>query len=216
MTILRLQALAKRSNVEQPKQFLHDILANSRTPCGIASVFVEFLNLPSKILLQHNSKGWQSLMSEKRIILKPIGFVRTEAVGDEVKDKTRISQIVLHSELAETLDDIDGFSHLFVLFWLHKISDEQRKTLKVHPRGRRDLPLLGIFATRTMLRPNPVGLTLVELVKVEGNVLTVRGLDAFDGTPILDIKPFDSWDNAETAKVPAWWTKLQAEKAQPC
>jgi len=154
-------------------------------------------------------------MSEKRIILKPIGFVRTEAVGDEVKDKTRISQIVLHSELAEALDGIEDFSHLFVLFWLHEISDEQRKTLKVHPRGRRDLPLLGVFATRTMFRPNPVGLTLVELVKVEGNVLTVRGLEAFDGTPVLDIKPFDPWDIAETARVPKWWIKLKEEKTQP-
>ena len=155
------------------------------------------------------------MMSEKRIILKPIGFVRTEAVGDEVKDKTRISQIVLHSELAEALDGIEDFSHLFVLFWLHEISDEQRKTLKVHPRGRRDLPLLGVFATRTMFRPNPVGLTLVELVKVEGNVLTVRGLEAFDGTPVLDIKPFDPWDIAETARVPKWWIKLKEEKTQP-
>jgi tRNA-Thr(GGU) m(6)t(6)A37 methyltransferase TsaA len=155
------------------------------------------------------------LMTEKRIILKPIGFVRTEAVGDEVKDKTRISQIVLHSELAEALDGIEDFSHLFVLFWLHEISDEQRKTLKVHPRGRRDLPLLGVFATRTMLRPNPVGLTLVELVNVEGNVLTVRGLDAFDGTPVLDIKPFDSWDTTKAVKVPEWWIKLKKEKAQP-
>ena len=146
--------------------------------------------------------------------MKPIGVVRTTAVGDEVKDKTRISHIVIHSELAEALDGINGFSNLFVLFWLHKIPDEQRKTLKVYPRGRKDLPLLGIFATRTMLRPNPVGLTLVELVKVEGSVLTVRGLDAFDGTPVLDIKPFDSWDNAETAKVPDWWTKLKKEKAQ--
>jgi tRNA-Thr(GGU) m(6)t(6)A37 methyltransferase TsaA len=103
---------------------------------------------------------------------------------------------------------------LFVLFWLHKISAEQRKILKVHPRGRKDMPLLGIFAVRTMLRPNPVGLTLVELVKVEGNVLTVRGLDAFNGTPVLDIKPFDSWDNAENAEVPEWWTKLKKEKEQ--
>jgi tRNA-Thr(GGU) m(6)t(6)A37 methyltransferase TsaA len=155
-----------------------------------------------------------AVSSHAEVVLKPIGFVRTTAVGDEVKDKTRLSHIVLHSDLAETLDGVDGFSHLFVLFWLHKVPDEQRKTLKVHPRGRKDLPLLGIFATRTMLRPNPVGLTLVELVKVGGNVLAVRGLDAVDGTPVLDIKPFDSWDNAETAKVPEWWTKLKKEKAQ--
>jgi tRNA-Thr(GGU) m(6)t(6)A37 methyltransferase TsaA len=155
------------------------------------------------------------MSSQSEIVLKPIGVVRTAAVGDEVKDKTRISRIVVHSELAEALEGVDGFSHLFVLFWLHKISDEQRKTLKVHPRGRRDLPLLGIFSTRSMLRPNPVGLTLVELVKVEGNVLTVRGLDALDGTPVLDIKPFDNWDTAKDAKVPRWWTKLENEKTQP-
>jgi tRNA-Thr(GGU) m(6)t(6)A37 methyltransferase TsaA len=152
---------------------------------------------------------------QSEIVLKPIGVVRTAAVGDEVKDKTRISRIVIYSELAEALEGVDGFSHLFVLFWLHKIPDEQRKTLKVHPRGRRDLPLLGIFATRSMLHPNSVGLTLVELVKVEGNVLTVRGLDAFDGTPVLDIKPFDSWDMAKDARVPTWWTKLKKEKTQP-
>lgn len=152
--------------------------------------------------------------SQAEIVLKPIGVVRTAAVGDEVKDKTRISQIVIRNELAEALEGVDGFSHLFVLFWLHEIPAKQQKTLKVHPRGRRDLPLLGVFATRSMLRPNPIGLTLVELVKVEGNVLTVRGLDAFDGTPVLDIKPFDPWDTAKDARVPRWWTKLN-EKAQP-
>jgi len=151
--------------------------------------------------------------SQEKIVLKPIGFVRTENVGDEVKDKSRASQIVFHSELAEALGGIEDFSHLFVLFWLHEISEEQRKTLKVHPRGREDLPLLGIFATRTKLRSNPIGLTLVELVKVEGNVLTVRGLDAFDGTPVLDIKPFNSWDMAKDVRVPRWWTKLENEKA---
>jgi tRNA-Thr(GGU) m(6)t(6)A37 methyltransferase TsaA len=152
--------------------------------------------------------------SQPDIVLKPIGFVKTTAVGAEVRDKTRTSQLVIHKELTPALDGIEGFSHLFVLFWLHKTSPEEKKLLKVHPRRRKDLPLLGIFATRTMTRPNPVGLTLVELVKVEGNVLTVRGLDAFDGTPVLDIKPFDSWDNAETAKVPEWWTKMKNEKTQ--
>jgi tRNA-Thr(GGU) m(6)t(6)A37 methyltransferase TsaA len=149
-----------------------------------------------------------------RIVSNPIGFVRTEAVGDEVKDKTRLSQIVLNNKLTEALEGVTGFSHLFVLFWLHEISSKQRKMLKVHPRGRRDLPLLGVLATRTNLRPNPIGLTLVELVKVEGNVLTVRGLDAFDGTPVLDIKPFDSWDCAVNARMPGWWMKLEAEKQQ--
>jgi len=149
---------------------------------------------------------------QNKICLSPIGRVKTEAVGDEVKDKSRISQIILNGEVVEALDGVDGFSHLFVLFWLHEISDQQKMMLKVHPRGRMDMPLLGVFATRTNLRPNPIGLTLVELLKVEDNTLTVRGLDAFDGTPVLDIKPFDFWDNAEKARVPEWWIKLNEEK----
>ena len=149
---------------------------------------------------------------QDKIFLNPIGRVKTEAVGDEVKDKSRISQIIIRDELVEALEGVDGFSHLFVLFWLNQISNEQRMILKVHPRGRMDMPLLGVFATRTNLRPNPIGLTLVELLKVEGNTLTVRGLDAFDGTPILDIKPFDSWDTAGKARVPDWWIRLNNEK----
>jgi tRNA-Thr(GGU) m(6)t(6)A37 methyltransferase TsaA len=152
------------------------------------------------------------MFSQQEIVLKPIGFVKTTATGEEVRDKTRTSQIVLSEDLTEALDDIEDFSHLFVLFWLHQTSAEERKILKVHPRRRKDMPLLGIFATRTMTRPNPVGLTLVELVKVEGNVLTVRGLDAFNGTPVIDIKPFDSWDTAEDVKVPEWWIKMKKEK----
>jgi tRNA-Thr(GGU) m(6)t(6)A37 methyltransferase TsaA len=154
------------------------------------------------------------MSSEQPVTMKPIGFVRTQAVGDEVKDKNRTSEIVINPELTQALEGITDFSHLFVLFWLSEISTEQRKMLKVHPRGRKDLPLLGVFATRTNLRPNPIGLTLVELVNVEGNVLAVRGLDAFNGTPVLDIKPYDFWDAAKDAKVPKWWTKLESEKAR--
>ena len=149
---------------------------------------------------------------QEKIVLNPIGYVKTDAVGDEVKDKSRTSQIILRDDLIPALDGIAGFSHVFVIFFMSQISDEKRLILKVHPRGRMDMPLLGAFATRTNLRPNPIGLTLVELLKVEDNILTVRGLDAFDGTPVLDLKPFDSWDNADKAKVPDWWIKLNEEK----
>ena len=151
------------------------------------------------------------MFSMEKIVLNPIGYVKTGAVGDEVKDKTVISQIVVREELMEGLDGISGFSHLFVLFYLNQVTIEQRKTLKVHPRGRQDMPLTGVFATRTMLRPNPIGLTLVELMKVDGKVLTIRGLDAYDGTPVLDLKTYDFWDMAENAKVPDWWKKLNSE-----
>ncbi|MGA2681418.1 MAG: tRNA (N6-threonylcarbamoyladenosine(37)-N6)-methyltransferase TrmO [Candidatus Bathyarchaeia archaeon] len=147
------------------------------------------------------------MSSRQEMVLSPIGYVKTDAVGNDVKDKTRVSKIILNSELLEALDGIDGFSHVFVLFWLNEVTSQHR-ALKFHPRGRMDMPLLGVFALRTNQRPNPIGLTLVELLKVEGNILTVRGLDAYNGTPVLDIKPFDSWDCAANAKVPDWWIKL--------
>jgi tRNA-Thr(GGU) m(6)t(6)A37 methyltransferase TsaA len=146
------------------------------------------------------------------VSMKPVGYVKTEAVGDEVKEKNRISQIIIHPELVSALDGITSYSHLYVLFWMHEIPEEKRMMLKVHPRGRMDMPLTGVFAVRTNLRPNPIGLTLVEFVKVEDNVLTVRGLDAFNETPVLDIKPYDYWDIATNIRVPEWWAKLQEEK----
>jgi tRNA-Thr(GGU) m(6)t(6)A37 methyltransferase TsaA len=147
-----------------------------------------------------------------KINLDPVGFVQTEATGKEVRDKTVISQIVFREELTEALEGVEEFSHLFVLFWLHEMSDEDRRIMKVHPRGRSDMPLLGIFATRTPHRPNPIGLTRVKLMSVNGNIITVQGLDAFNGTPILDIKPFDNWDTTEDFKVPDWWKKLEKER----
>jgi len=154
------------------------------------------------------------MSAAENIELKPIGFVRTKATENEVKDRRHVSEIILHEELKEALKGIEDFSHLFIIFWMHEISKEERKTIKVHPRGREDMPLLGVFATRTPFRPNPIGLTLVELMKVEGNVLTVRGLDAFDGTPVLDIKPFDYWDVVQDAKVPEWWIRLEKKRSE--
>ena len=148
----------------------------------------------------------------ERICLESIGFVRTKAIGRKVRDRTGVSEIILHEDLAEALEGIKSFSHLFVIFWMHEISDEERMTKKIHPRGRMDMPLVGIYATRTPHRRNPIGLTLVELLKVRGNILTVRGLDAFNGTPILDIKPFDRWDIAEPVRLPEWRDRLDGEE----
>ena len=72
--------------------------------------------------------------------------------------------------------------------------------------------MLGVFATRSMFRPNPIGLTIVELIKVEKNKLTVRGLDAFNLTPVIDIKPYDFWDANLEIQVPEWWKKLEKDK----
>lgn len=150
----------------------------------------------------------------EKIELMPIGLVRTEAERFEVKDKNRTSQIILDEGLADALEGISEYSHLLIIFWMHEITAEDRRMLKVHPRGREDLPIVGVFAVRSSRRPNPIGLTLTELVKVERNILTVRGLDAFDGTPVLDIKPFDPWDTAKSIKVPEWWLKLDEKRLE--
>jgi len=154
------------------------------------------------------------MISQEAITLKPVGYVKTKAVGDEVKNKKIVSEIHIRPELSGALDGITEYSHLYVLFWLHEISDEKRMTLKVQPRGRTDMPFTGVFAVRTNLRPNPIGLTLVKLLGVESNVLTVRGLDAFNETPVLDIKPYDFWDVAKEVRVPDWWIRLEEEKKQ--
>lgn len=152
------------------------------------------------------------MSATEEIELKPIGFVKTKAVGREVRYRGSTSRIVFREELAEALEGIEDFSHMFVIFWMHELPKEERRKMKVHPRGRRDMPLLGVFATRTQHRPNPLGLTLVEVLSVEGNVVTVRGLDAFDGTPVLDIKPFDYMDITGDARVPEWWVRLKKER----
>lgn len=147
-------------------------------------------------------------MPFKKIELKPIGFVKRELPEENVKDKSLVSKILLKKGLTKALDSIEDFSHVFVIFWLHRIMNTEKTVLKVHPKGMAELPLVGIFGTRAPIRPNPIGLTLVELIKREGNVLWVRGLDAFDGTPVLDIKPYDDCDIVTNFRIPKWLTKI--------
>ncbi|MGD8545758.1 MAG: tRNA (N6-threonylcarbamoyladenosine(37)-N6)-methyltransferase TrmO [Candidatus Bathyarchaeota archaeon] len=163
------------------------------------------------ILRQRLAELRKRISNMEKIELEPIGFVSTNAVEKEVRHRKHISSIILREDLTETLDGIEDFSHLFVFFWMHRIPTKQKRVLKVHPRGRDDMPLVGTFATRTPYRPNPIGLTIVELLNVDKNILSVRGLDAFDNTPVLDIKPFDYWDTDQDAKVPEWWKRLKRE-----
>jgi len=138
--------------------------------------------------------------------LKAIGIVR-----NEVKQPLRhgwgeiVSDIVLNSNLTEALDGLDEFSHLIVLYWMHQLPAGKQLSLKVHPMGKLELPLVGRFATRSPNRPNPVGQATVRLLERRGNILKVKGLDAIDGTPVIDIKPYiPGYDSATDAKAPPW------------
>jgi tRNA-Thr(GGU) m(6)t(6)A37 methyltransferase TsaA len=129
------------------------------------------------------------------------------SIPDGYEDK--ISEIVLLSEFAGALDGIDKNSHIMVLFWLNEIDDEGRSIKKLHPKGREDLPLVGVLATRSPRRPNPIALRAVKLEKRKGNVLTVLGLDAFNGSPVLDIKPYSlKHDRVEDTTGPLWIKQL--------
>ncbi len=150
------------------------------------------------------------------IALRPIGYVRTDVPDEEIRCRRREvrAEVVLDEDLAPALDGIEEFSHLFVLFWLHRVPPEETRRQKVHPRGRTDLPLVGVLATRGRSRPNPIGLAVVELLERSGPVLRVRGLDAYDGTPVLDVKPYDPYDVVPDPRVPAWWKQLHPAGSQ--
>ena len=144
--------------------------------------------------------------------VKSVGVVRSE-----VKQQPRsqpdwwietISEIVVDGGLIEALDRLEEFSHIIVLYWMHQVV-EKKMLLKVHPRGRQELPLTGLFATRTPNRPNPIGKAIVRLLQRQDNILRVKGLDAIDGTPVIDIKPYiPGYDSADDAKIPQWITNL--------
>ena len=152
------------------------------------------------------------LIDLDQINAKPIGFVKTKLSKSMLKKRQYNSDLVIRSEYEHGLKGIEGFSHLNVVFWMNRIHEKERKDLKSRPRSRSDMPLIGVFATRSPHRPNPIGLTLVELVRRKRNILTVKGLDAMNGTPILDLKPYDKWDSAKSIRVPNWWKQLANKK----
>jgi tRNA (adenine37-N6)-methyltransferase len=123
--------------------------------------------------------------------------------------KTHESELLILPELANVLEGIEDFSHIVVLYWAHLVPPRRRSLQQVHPMGRKDFPLKGIFATRSPSRPNPVLVSTVRLLAREGNVLRVLGLEALDGSPIVDIKPyFREFDGAENPTFPSWVERM--------
>lgn len=119
------------------------------------------------------------------------------------------SRIVLEPEYRAGLRGLDGFSHVLVIAFLHGAAFDPARHLLRRPRGRADMPELGIFAQRAKDRPNPLGVSVVPLLAVEPDGIRVRGLDAIDGTPVVDLKPhFPAFDSAVGATVPDWVARL--------
>jgi tRNA-Thr(GGU) m(6)t(6)A37 methyltransferase TsaA len=116
------------------------------------------------------------------------------------------SEIHLDPEYAAGLQGLEGFSHVLVIFFLDRAQGFDAKTqLLRRPRGMEDMHEVGVFAQRTKYRPNPIGITAVKLLGIDGNVVRVRGLDALDGTPVLDIKPYmPPFDRVDHVEMPPW------------
>ncbi len=151
------------------------------------------------------------------ITLREIGVVHTENSVDEIRshEPRKNSVLEVYSEFEPALDGLEGFSHIFVIGYLHKLRPEQIGPLKVRPKGLlrfgftlEELPLVGVFALDSPTRPNPIGLSLVELKERNGRNLLVSGLDYFDGTPILDLKPYQSSYRADNFSLPDWHSRL--------
>ncbi|MBA2862890.1 SAM-dependent methyltransferase [Methanococcus maripaludis] len=166
------------------------------------------------------------------IILHPIGVVRNTTkqpflIANETglrmrediaptlekvrKNDETVSEVVLNEDLADHLEGIDEYSHITIIYWAHNVPREARALKMVHPMGNPENPLVGLFSTCSPARPNPILTTTVRLIGVEGTTLQVTGLDAIDGSPVLDIKPhFKEHPLAADVRIPEWMEKIQS------
>jgi tRNA-Thr(GGU) m(6)t(6)A37 methyltransferase TsaA len=165
-----------------------------------------------------------------KLSIKPIGFVKNEikqtSFQQNMEDSERkrqnqikykqikqtISDLIIDPSYEDMLDGVENFSHIVVIYWPHLLTDEQRTLRKVHPMGRKDLPIQGIFATRSPARPNSILISTVALLERRRNILQVKGLEALDGSPILDIKTYIQISDQVTNPVfPEWVHQIKRE-----
>ncbi len=148
-------------------------------------------------------------MKMSDILMQPIGYVHNRV--EHKKDVSwgqDISVIELNPEYHTGLSGLGDFSHATVLYYLDKAVYDRARHLQRRPQNRDDMPLVGIFAQRGKDRPNRIGMTSVQIVAADDTSLTVKGLDAVDGTAVLDIKPYYPVYDKKEATVPEWVDRL--------
>lgn len=142
------------------------------------------------------------------IKLKSIGSASNQEKDHFGKWGNVVTDLIIDKEYSEALKGLEDYSHLIVIYWMHDI-----KTCDIRhvPQGMvGEVPEVGIFACRCPQRPNPIGITTVELIGIKDNIVNVKGLDVINNTPIIDIKPYTpQYDNVADAKVPSWVNKLK-------
>jgi len=128
--------------------------------------------------------------SFKMVAFEPIGFVSNDfnEPGDPKALRNCESLLILDEKYIGAMDGLERYRYLLVIFQFHRSAGYRER---VHPMGDRSIPERGVLATRSPCRPNPIGVTVVEILSVESNTIRVTGLDALNETPILDIKPYE-------------------------
>lgn len=145
----------------------------------------------------------------QNIIMQPIGYVKNNV--QEKKDTSwgeNTSEIILNKEYYNGLNGLEDFSHVIIIYYLDKAKFDRDIHLQRRPQNRDDMPLIGIFSQRGKDRPNRIGMTSVQIESVNNSSIFVKGLDAIDGTPVLDIKPYYPIYDKKDAQVPEWVEKL--------
>ncbi|ALC89566.1 transcriptional regulator [Bacillus sp. FJAT-18017] len=143
-------------------------------------------------------------------MVKPVGRVLNSRKTPEDDHWGEVTSVIEMNEILDgnCLEGIDDFSHLEILFLFHLVSEDSIETCARRPRDNPDWPMTGIFAQRGKNRPNRIGSTIVRLLKREGTKLTVAGLDAIDGTPVIDIKPvMKEFLPKDEIRQPSWSTE---------
>ena len=140
------------------------------------------------------------------IALTAIGHVESPVAEQRDAGWGRVvSRVVVKPAYADGLRGLEEFSHALVVTYLHQAAFDPARDLVRRPRGLATMPAVGIFAQRAKDRPNPLGVTAVRITAVGAGWVEVAGLDAIDGTPVLDVKPyFPEYDLVPDARVPAW------------
>lgn len=145
-----------------------------------------------------------------RLVFEPVGEVRSSVSPRRAAQWGEVvSELHFRDAVAEGLQGIEQFSHLLVLFFMHEAGYLPGRDLLRRPGERQDMPCVGIFAQRASTRPNCLGVSVVRLLWRRGTVLSVQGLDAIDGSPVLDVKPyFTAFDRASQPTEPDWVGRL--------
>jgi tRNA-Thr(GGU) m(6)t(6)A37 methyltransferase TsaA len=142
--------------------------------------------------------------------LKPVGFISSPVTEQTDENWGEvISRVFLQPEYIGALSGLEDFSHAIIITYLHQAKYEKEKHLQRRPRGLESMPKVGIFSQRAKDRPNAIGVTTVKIITVGSDFIEVQGLDAINGTPVLDVKPYyPQYDKIDSPKTPEWVGRL--------